>query len=93
MVFNTAEQSCKKKGVVREVDADYTFSMSEEISEKELEKVPEIERKLCLYFMEHNKEQKIIEIRPGNGECISLHGAQDVENFIQAIRDYSRKVF
>ena len=32
------------------MDTDYTLSMSEEMAEKELEKVPEIERKLCRYF-------------------------------------------
>lgn len=72
---------------------DYRFDTEDEMMEGELETVPEVERKLILYFIEHNPEKKVIVIRPGNDNAIMLHGAQDVENFIEAIRDYSRKVF
>ena len=72
---------------------DYRLDAEEEMTEEEMEAVPEAERKLIRYFMEHNPEKKVIEIRPGNDNAITLHGAQDVENFIEAIRDYSHKVF
>lgn len=72
---------------------DYRIDVAEEITEEELEAMPETERKLVRYFMEHNPEKKVIVIRPGNDNAITLHGAQDVENFIEAIRDHSRKVF
>ena len=72
---------------------DYRLDAEEEMTEEELEAVPEAERKLIRYFMEHNPEKKVIVIRPGNDNAITLHGAQDVENFIEAIRDYSHKVF
>ncbi len=72
---------------------DYRLDAEEEMTEEEMEAVPEAERKLIRYFMEHNPEKKVIVIRPGNDNAITLHGAQDVENFIEAIRDYSHKVF
>ena len=72
---------------------DYRLDAEEEMTEEEMEAVPEAERKLIRYFMEHNPEKKVIVIRPGNDNAITLHGAQDVENFIEAIQDYSRKVF
>ena len=72
---------------------DYSVDAEEEMTEEEMEAVPEAERKLIRYFMEHNPEKKVIVIRPGNDNAITLHGAQDVENFIEAIRDYSHKVF
>ena len=71
---------------------DYRLDAEEEMTEEEMEAVPEAERKLIRYFMEHNPEKKVIVIRPGNDNAITLHGAQDVENFIEAIRDYSHKV-
>ena len=77
---------------VRETE-DYRLDTEEEMTEEELEAVSEAERKLVRYFMEHNPEKKVIVIRPGNDNAITLHGAQDVENFIEAIRDYSHKVF
>ena len=72
---------------------DYRLDAEEEMTEEEMEAVPEAERKLVRYFVEHNPEKKVIVIRPGNDNDITLHGAQDVENFIEAIRDYSRKAF
>ena len=72
---------------------DYRLDAEEEMTEEEMEAVPEAERKLIRYFLEHNPEKKVIVIRPGNDNAITLHGAQDVENFIEAIRDYSHKVF
>ena len=72
---------------------DYRLDAEEDMTEEEMEAVPEAERKLIRYFMEHNPEKKVIVIRPGNDNAITLHGAQDVENFIEAIRDYSHKVF
>ena len=72
---------------------DNRLDAEEEMTEEEMEAVPEAERKLIRYFMEHNPEKKVIVIRPGNDNAITLHGAQDVENFIEAIRDYSHKVF
>ena len=72
---------------------DYRLDAEEEMTEEEMEAVPEAERKLIRYFMEHNPEKKVIVIRPGNDNAITLHGAQDVEIFIEAIRDYSHKVF
>lgn len=72
---------------------DYRLDAEEEMTEEEMEAVPEAERKLIRYFIEHNPEKKVIVIRPGNDNTITLRGAQDVENFIEAIQDYSRKVF
>ncbi|MCI9078325.1 MAG: hypothetical protein HFH68_05275 [Lachnospiraceae bacterium] len=72
---------------------DYIFNVSEEITEEEIADVPEAEKKLFRYFIEHNPEKKIIEIRPGNGDCIELHGAHEVKDFVKTIQDYSREVF
>ena len=82
-----------RKRVIRvEKSVDYIFGVADELTETGLENVPEAEKKLFRYFMEHNPEKKVIEIRPGNGDCIALHGAQDVKDFIEAIQNYSHEV-
>lgn len=76
-------------------DEGYTLENENELLKEEAENldIPEEAKHLIRFLIDHNEEEKVIKICPGNGNYIALHGASDVEDFIKAIRDYSNEVF
>ena len=73
---------------------EYSIEITEELTEEDLKtETPEDIKKLVRFFIEHNQEKKVIKICPVNDNCITLHGKNDAENFIQLIQDHIQTMF
>ncbi len=70
--------------------ADYVLEFADEMTEAEL---AEVEKMKTLWYIEQDPEKKIIEIRPGNDNCISLHGAQEARHFIEVLEEAIQETF
>jgi len=70
--------------------ADYVLEFTDEMTEAEL---AEVEKMKTLWYIEQDPEKKIIEIRPGSDNRISIHGAQEARHFIEVLQEVIQETF
>lgn len=72
-----------------EIKPDYEI----ELSEEEMEVLPEAGKIEIAWYIEQDPEKKVIEIRPGSGGCISLNRAHDARFFIEILEKAIQEIF
>lgn len=74
---------------MKEIEPDYEI----EISETEVAETSDLQKMKTSWYMEPDSEKKVIEIRPGSDDCISLHGAQEAKHFIGVLEEIIQEIF
>lgn len=78
---------------MEEVKPDYEIELSEEITEEEMESLPEARKMKTAWYIVQDPEKKVIEIRPGSEGCISLNRAHDARFFIEILEKAIQEIF
>lgn len=78
---------------VAEIKPDYEIELSEEITEEEMEALPEARKMKTAWCIEQDPEKKVIKIRPGSDGCIPLNRAHDARFFIEILEKAIQEIF